>query len=152
MFKQAKMILKTQKLILESKKQFELIDLTGKVGEVLNSSGITNGTVTVFSPHTTAAIKLNHNEPLLIQDIMKMLYRIVPVDINYSHDLFEIRTGIEAGERSNGHAHVKAFLLGSSETIPVADKKMMLGDRQSIFFVELDGGRMRDVVVQIVGE
>jgi secondary thiamine-phosphate synthase enzyme len=143
---------KTQRINLVSKKQFEVIDITAKVEEVLKSSEVVNGLVTIFSPHTTAAVKLNHNEPLLLQDIMKLLYRVAPVDINYSHDLFEIRTGLDALERSNGHAHVKAFLLGSSETIPVENSNMALGQKQSIFFVELDGGRDRNVIVEVIGE
>lgn len=143
---------KTEKLKLISKKQFEVIDITTQVESILRISGLNTGFVNIFVPHTTASVKINHNEPLLLQDIMKMLYHIAPVDINYSHDLFEIRTGVEVGERSNGHAHVKAFLLGSSETIPFAKNQMMLGEKQSIFFVELDGGRNREVVVQILGE
>lgn len=142
----------TQELRINSKKQFELIDITDKVKSIIESSGINEGLVSIFTPHTTASIRLNHNEPLLIQDIMKTLYRIAPVDINYSHDLFEIRSGITAEERSNGHAHVKAFLLGSSETVPVKRHQMMLGERQSIFFVELDGGRERTVVISVAGE
>lgn len=145
-------MIKIEKLNLKSKRQFELIDITAKVKNILDSSGINNGTVTVFTPHTTAAVRINHNEPLLIQDILKMIYRLVPVDINYSHDIFEIRSGVDANERSNGHAHVKAFLLGSSETIPVMDKKMAMGERQSIFFIELDGERERQVMVAISGE
>ena len=143
---------KIQRIQLTSKKQFEVIDITAKVEEVLKSSSVVNGLVIIFSPHTTASVKLNHNEPLLLQDIMKLLYRVVPVDINYSHDLFEIRTGLDALERSNGHAHVKAFLLGSSETIPVENSTMVLGQKQSIFFVEFDGGRDRNVLVEVIGE
>ena len=141
-----------EKLQVTSKKQFELIDITDKVKTIVEESGINDGLVAIFAPHTTASIRLNHNEPLLIQDIMKTLYRVAPVDINYSHDLFEIRSGTEANERSNGHAHVKAFFLGSSETIPLTAGKMILGPRQSIFFVELDGGRERKVVVSVSGE
>ena len=145
-------MIKIQTLNLESQKQFQLIDITDKVAMIVQSAGITHGLVSVSAPHTTAAIKINHNEPLLIQDIMKMLYRLVPVDINYSHDVFEIRSGVNLEERSNGHAHVKAFLLGASETIPVQDKELMLGPRQSIFFVELDGARDRQVIVEVIGE
>lgn len=141
-----------EKLQVISTKQFELIDITDKVAAIVASTSISQGVVTVFASHTTAAIKINHNEPLLIQDFMKMLYRLVPVDMSYSHDLFETRSGVAAEERSNGHAHVKAFLLGSSETIPVQKKKMMFNPRQSIFLVELDGGRERTVVVSVVGE
>ena len=142
----------TKKFELETNKQFDAIDVTEHILEVISSSGIKNGSVLVFAPHTTAAIKINHNEPLLLQDLMKMLHRLVPVDINYAHDIFEIRENVAVGERSNGHAHVKAFLLGSSETVPVTDGGLMLNERQSVFFVELDGGRKRSFVVQVTGE
>lgn len=132
--------------------QFELINITREVSDVLKKSGIKNGLAVIFAPHTTAAIRLNHDEPLLKQDIMKMLYRTVPVDINYAHDFFEIRSQLKPGERSNGHAHVKAFLLGDSETVPVTEGKLLLGERQSVLFVELDGGRQRKVIVEILGE
>lgn len=141
-----------KELPLETKTQFEIIDITKEVREVLAKSKVQSGIVVVFSPHTTASIRINHNEPLLKQDIMKMLYRTVPIDINYAHDFFEIRANLKPDERSNGHAHVKAFLLGASESIPVDKGKMLLGERESIFFVELDGGRKRRVIVQIVGE
>ena len=141
-----------QKIPLESKKQFEIIDITDRVKKIVADSGVLNGIALVFCPHTTAAVRLNHNEPLLMQDIMKTLYHLVPIDANYSHDLFEVRQNISANERSNGHAHVKAFLLGSSETLSIEGGSLMLGAKQSIFFVELDGGRTREVQVKILGE
>jgi secondary thiamine-phosphate synthase enzyme len=143
---------KSEKIKLSSKKQFELIDITEKVQNIISKIGLKNGIVNIFSPHTTAAVRLNHNEPLLMQDIMKMVYRAAPVDINYAHDLFEIRSKIDVFDRSNGHAHVKAFLLGSSQSIPVESGKLILGSRQSIFFVEFDGSREREVIVTAVGE
>jgi secondary thiamine-phosphate synthase enzyme len=143
---------KTQKISVTTQKQFELIDITSEVKAAVSSSGVEEGIVTVYVPHTTASIRLNHNEPLLMQDIMKMLYRTAPVDIAYSHDLFESRSKVEPNERSNGHAHVKAFLLGSSETIPIQKGSMQMGEKQSIFLVELDGGRPRTIVIQVLGE
>ena len=83
---------------------------------------------------------------------MKALYRLLPVDISYSHDLFEVRQNVAPNERSNGHAHVKAFLLGSSESLILEKGELILGAKQSIFFVELDGGRNREVYVKILGE
>jgi secondary thiamine-phosphate synthase enzyme len=136
---------------IQTNKQFELINITDSVKEFLEKSGVKNGQVTVFVDHTTASVRLNHDEPLLLQDMMKLLYRLAPVDINYAHDVFEIRQSVSVNERSNGHAHVKAFLLGSSEIIPVHNGAMLLGERQSIFFVELDGGRKRTYVVHILG-
>lgn len=142
----------TEELNLETKTQFELLDITEQVAGVIKESRVKSGMVLVFAPHTTAAIRVNHNEPLLRQDIMKFLYRLAPLDMNYAHDFFEVRTQVKPDERSNGHAHVKAFLLGDSETVAVARGKMLLGSRQSIFFVELDGGRKRRVIVQVFGE
>jgi secondary thiamine-phosphate synthase enzyme len=142
----------TKRLSIQTTKQFEAVDITEAIKQVLTESGVKNGSVLIFSNHTTAAIRINHNEPLLLQDQMKMLYRLVPVDINYAHDVFEIRENVSVTERSNGHAHVKAFMLGSSETIPVSEGKLLLGNSQSIFFVELDGSRDRDYIVQVMGE
>lgn len=141
-----------KELALESHTQFELIDITAGVKNALAQSGVKSGVVVIFAPHTTAAVRLNHNEPLLKQDLMKMLYRLAPIDMNYSHDFFEVRSGTKPDERSNGHAHAKAFLLGSSQSIPLRDGQLLLGERQSVFFVELDGGRKRKVVIQIIGE
>ena len=138
---------------IKTQKQFELVDITQLINAEVASSNVKDGLVSIFCPHTTAAIRLNHNEPLLIQDIMHMIYRLVPIEQNYNHDLFELRSGVDVNERTNGHAHVKAFLLGSaSESIPIKDGKLILGDRQSVFFVELDGGRDRNFNITIIGE
>ena len=137
---------------LQTKKQFELVDVTAQVRDCIRESGVQSGLAVIFNPHTTAAIRLNHNEPLLVQDIMKALYRIVPPDISYGHDLFELRQNLAVNERSNGHAHVKSFLLGSSETVAIERGDVVLGSKQSIFFVELDGGRSRDFIVNVIGE
>lgn len=141
-----------EEISIDTTTQFEIIDITDQVRKILAASQVKSGVAVVFSPHTTAAIRINHNESLLKQDLMKMLYRVAPVDINYGHDLFEIRSKVAPDERSNGHAHVKAFLLGDSEAVPVTDGQLLLGRMQSIFFVELDGGRKRKVIVQILGE
>jgi secondary thiamine-phosphate synthase enzyme len=146
------MLIHFKKLFLETKKQFEIIDITSHVQTAVLESKVKNGVVVICSPHTTASVRVNHNEPLLLQDIMKMLYKLVPIDISYSHDLFEVRQNVAPNERSNGHAHVKAFLLGSSETLPVEKGNLIIGAKQSIFFVELDGGRSREVNLQIIGE
>ena len=142
----------TKTLFLETKKQFELVDLTTYIKTAVLEAKIKNGIVAVFCPHTTASVKLNHNEPLLIQDIFKTLYRLVPVDMSYSHDLFEVRQSVAPNERSNGHAHVKAFLMGSSETLQVKSGELLLGSKQSVFFVDFDGGRSRQVHLTIWGE
>lgn len=146
------MKINTKRIALQTSKQFEAIDITEAVKQALSESGVKNGSALVFCNHTTASIRINHNEPLLLQDAMKMVYRLIPVDVSYAHDVFEIRENISVNERSNGHAHIKSFLMGSSETIPVQDGQLLLGERQSIFFVEFDGSRSRDYIIQIMGE
>ncbi len=141
-----------KKLQITTNKQFEMVDFTGNLQKTVLESGIQNGIAVVFCPHTTASVRLNHNEPLLMQDLMKTLYKLVPIDTSYGHDLFEVRQNIAPNERSNGHAHIKAFLLGSSETLIIEKGNLLIGPRQSIFFVEMDGGRSREVSVKIIGD
>ena len=136
---------------LETKKQFELVNVTALLTSAVTSSGLVSGIGVVFSPHTTASIRLTHDEPLLMQDIMKALNRIVPQDVSYGHDLFEVRQHVAVNERSNGHAHVESFLLGGSESLIIDQGKLVLGEKQSVFFVELDGGRDRDFYFKISG-
>ncbi len=146
--------MKIQKQIIqkESKSQIEFIDITHDVEEFVTASGVKNGQVLVFSPHSTASVAINENESLLLQDFQRLLYRLVPIDERYSHDLFELKRTVRSDGRSNGHSHCKDFLLGASETIPVEEGKMLLGKHQNIFLVEMDGARKRDVTVQVMGE
>lgn len=140
-----------QKIDLESKTQIEFMDITDKVQEIVDSSGIREGIALVYVPHTSMGVAINHNEPMLLQDFMRVLYKLVPVDDQYTHDLFEIRKDKRADGRSNGHSHCKSLITGISETIPVEKGKLMITDRQNIFAIEFDGSRKRDVVVQVMG-
>lgn len=140
-----------QKFEVQSTTQIEFLDITAKVDEAIANSGVREGQVLVYSPHTTASIVINHNEPMLIQDFMRVLYRLVPVSDRYSHDLFELNRATTSDGRSNGHSHCKAMLLGVSQTIPIEKGHMILTERQSIFFLELDGARKRDFIAQVVG-
>lgn len=146
------MKIKKQTITKESKSQIEFIDITHDVEEILSASGIKEGQVLIFSPHTTCGISINQNESLLLQDFQRLLYRLVPIDERYSHDLFELKRGSNSDGRSNGHSHCKNLIIGVSEVVPIEGGRMLLGDRQNIFLVELDGARKREVVVQIIGE
>ena len=146
------MKIKKQTITKESKSQIEFIDITQDVEAILTESGIKDGQALVFSPHSTASIAVNENESLLLQDFQRLLYRLVPIDERYSHDLFELKRAVRSDGRSNGHSHCKDFLLGVSEIIPVADGKMLLGEHQNIFLVEMDGARKRNIIIQIMGE
>ena len=131
----------------------EFIDITDWVAECVAESQIANGFVVVYSKHTTAAVKINENEPLLLDDMAGFLEKIFPRDHSYQHNNFEIRTvNMNENESPNGHAHLQHLLMGTSETVPVMDGQMQFGTYQSIFFIELDHPRPREVLVQIVGE
>ena len=140
-----------ERIDLESKSQIEFMDITDRVQEVVDHSGVREGQVLIYVPHTTMGIVINHNESMLLQDFMRVLYKIVPVDDQYSHDLFELRRESSSDGRSNGHSHCKAILLGNSETVPIEKGKIVLTDSQNIFAVEFDGSRKRDVFIQIIG-
>jgi len=130
----------------------EFIDITADVIKAVEESGIREGTVLIFSRHTTAAIKINENEPLLLRDMGRFLEEAAPRDGNYRHNDFVIRTAnMTEDECPNGHAHCQHLLLGASETIPISEGKPLLGRWQSIFLIELDRPRPREVVVQVQG-
>ena len=131
----------------------EFIDITEWESECVTKSNISNGFAVVYSKHTTAAVKINENEPLLLDDMASFLEKIFPKHHNYQHNNFEIRTvNMNEDESPNGHAHLQHLLLGTSETVPVMDGAMQFGTYQSIFFIELDHPRPREVMVQVVGE
>lgn len=140
-----------ERIDLESKTQVEFIDITDQVQEIVDRSGIREGQALVYVPHTTMGVAINHNESMLLQDFMRILYKIVPVDAQYSHDLFELRRENVSDGRSNGHSHCKVILLGNSETVPVEKGRLFLTERQSIFAVEFDGSRKRDIFIQVIG-
>lgn len=140
-----------EQIDLESKTQIQFMDITDQVQEIVDRSGIREGQVLIYVPHTTMGVAINHNESMLLQDFMRVLYKLVPVDDQYTHDLFELKRDSTSDGRSNGHSHCKAILLGNSETIPVEKGRVRLTDRQNIFAVEFDGSRKRDVLIQVIG-
>ncbi|MDQ5976569.1 MAG: hypothetical protein QG664_482 [Patescibacteria group bacterium] len=140
-----------EQIDLESKTQIQFMDITDQVQEIIDRSGIREGQVLIYVPHTTMGVAINHNESMLLQDFMRIFYRLVPVDDQYTHDLFELKRDSMSDGRSNGHSHCKAILLGNSETIPVEKGKMRLMEQQNIFAVEFDGSRKRDVLIQVIG-
>ena len=130
----------------------QFIDITDTVKDIVSQSGIAAGIVTVFSKHTTAAIRVIENEPLLINDLTKMLEHLAPRDSYYQHNDMTIRTvNVGDEEPPNGHSHCQQFLLASSESIPILSSEMQLGQWQSLFFVDLDGPRTREYLVQVIG-
>ncbi len=131
--------------------QTEFVDITNRVQEIVDASGIRKGRVCVYAQHTTMGVCINHNEPMLLQDFMNLMERIAPTDAQYAHDLFELKKGRKTDGRSNGNAHCKALLMGTQAAVPLDNGHMMLSDIQSIFAVEFDGSRDRDVIVSVSG-
>jgi secondary thiamine-phosphate synthase enzyme len=127
------------------------------VSGFLKASGISSGMLLVFSRHTTSAIVIQENEPLLLEDFKVMLESVSSKEASYRHNDFDVRTvHMHENECPNGHSHCQHLVLGSSEMVPVIDGEMPLGEWQRIFMVELDGmkGEMvggREVVIQIMG-
>jgi secondary thiamine-phosphate synthase enzyme len=146
------MNIQTKRIELETTKQVEFIDVTSQVEELLQEAKVQEGQVIIFCPHTTAGLTINHNESLLLQDMARLLYKMVPIEERYSHDMFELTKNKKSDGRSNGHSHCKKLLLSTSETILVEKGELVLGERQSLLFVELDGARKRDFIVQVMGE
>jgi len=130
----------------------EFIDITDEVLSAIDTSSVREGTVTVFSRHTTAAVVINENEPLLLKDMARFLEGAAPREASYRHNDFVVRTAnMTEDECPNGHSHCQHLLLGASETIPIADGRPLLGRWQRLFMIELDRPRPREIVVQVQG-
>lgn len=136
----------------ETTQALEFIDITEDVQAVVARSGVAFGQLMVMSNHTTAAIVLNEHEPLLLNDMARVLSRIAPAGDYYEHNDFSIRTvNMHEIEPANGHAHCQHLFLGASETAAIHQGALHLGPWQSIFLVELDHARPRTVFVQAMG-
>ena len=130
----------------------EFVDITDRVAAVVREAGVRAGLVVVYSRHTTAAVTINEWEPLLLEDMARLLERVAPRDGAYRHNDFSVRTvNMIEDETPNAHAHCRHLLLGASETVPVVDGRVALGRWQRVFLVELDQPRTRDVLVQVLG-
>jgi len=119
----------------------EMIDITAQVDAAVRETGIRDGEVLVFCPHTTAAITINENaDPSVPHDILLTLDDLLP----------RSRRGYRHSE-GNSDAHCKSSIIGCSERIGVHNGSLTLGTWQGIFFCEFDGARSRRVVAQISG-
>ena len=99
-------------------------------------------------------MRIQEDEPLLLEDLRRFLSHLAPSDAAYGHNDFRVRTQhMHPDERPNGHAHCLQLLLGSSESVPVMDGELQLGEWQRLFLVELDGPRpRRELLVQVMGQ
>ena len=127
---------------VSSSKHQELIDITESVKKIIEESGIQEGLCNIYAMHATAAIVINENyDPNICLDFLDAINKSFPERAGYRHDHID----------GNAAAHIKAEILGPSETVPIKKGKMMLGTWQSIMVVELDGPRNnRNINVEIL--
>lgn len=123
-----------------TRQRTELVDITVRVQEVVSQSGAKEGVCLLYVPHTTAAVTVNEGyDPSVAEDISRSLAGLVPAARSYAHT------------EGNADAHVKAVLVGTSEQIPIAEGRLLLGRWQAVFFCEFDGPRERRLYVTVVG-
>ena len=142
-----------RQLDLVSTEPIQLLDLTDQVSTFSREFGKWHGILNIFSRHTTAAVRIQEDEPLLLEDLRSFLTRLAPPDAPYAHNDFDVRTEhMHPDERPNGHSHCLHLLLGASASVPVVDGVPQLGTWQRIFLVELDGPRAdRQVQLHLTG-
>lgn len=124
---------------IQTKKSDEFINITNDINNIIGKNEIKDGLAIIFCPHTTAGITINENaDPDVVRDIIYGLDKIYPIHGDYKH--FE----------GNSHAHLKASTFGFSQTLIIANGKLLLGTWQGIYFCEFDGPRIRKVHVKII--
>ena len=127
-------------LTVETRRRTELVDITAEVQRAVSESGVKDGIVVVFVPHTTAAVTVNENyDPSVAEDIDRWLTKVVPHDAPYAHT------------EGNADAHIKSAWVGPSQALIIEGGKVRLGTWQGIFLCEFDGPRRRQVWLKIVG-
>ena len=136
---------------IKTAEPISIIKLDDDINSAIAHSHLTDGFVIVSSRHTTTAITINEYEPRLLQDLKAWLMELAPQSAKYLHNDIAQRD-CPPDEPENAHSHLMAMLLGSSETIPIANRKMQLGEFQSVMLLDLDGPRERTVNIQVIGD
>jgi secondary thiamine-phosphate synthase enzyme len=130
-------------LRLQTEGDGQVIDITEGVGRVVATVGVDRGLVTAFAVGSTAAVTTMEYEPGGVSDLQQLLERLIPTRGEYEHN--------RLNHDSNSHAHLRAALIGPSETIPVVDGRLALGTWQQIVLIDFDDRpRERTITVQVV--
>ena len=133
----------TEYLWFNTKKHREYVNITNKVQEIVDKSGVKEGIVLVSAMHITAGIYVNDAEDGLIHDIDEWLETLAPFNPNYRHH----RTG-----ETNGDAHLKSLIIHHEVIVPITKGMLDLGPWQQIYYAEFDGQRRKRVIVKVMGE
>jgi len=129
---------------IESSKRQEIIDVTGRVEELVAASGIGEGLALVHPMHTSCACYLSDSDASLTDDLTQLLGRIVPPGSEWRHD--------RGDDKKNAAGHLKGIILGHHCVLAVSGGHLDLGTYQTIWYAELDGRREKSILVKIVGE
>ncbi len=140
-----------QTITLETHPGINIYNITPQIKEIVTATSIKNGQIIVFVRHTTTALAINEYEVRLLEDIKTHLQKLAPPNAKYLHNDLHLRD-VPPDEPENAHSHLMAMMLNNSETIPIVNGELGLGTYQSILFVELDGARRRNILLQITGE
>ncbi len=120
-----------------------IVDITPGVVSVVNTAGVDRGAVTVFATGSTVAVTTMEYEPGGVHDLQELLDRLIPSAGDYEHNRLNHDT--------NSHAHLRAAVIGPSETIPIVDGRLQLGTWQQIVLIDFDDRpRRRTVTVQVL--
>ena len=139
------MAVTTEHVRIDTKGRDDVVDITEKVSGVVDGSGVSSGTVTVFVSGSTASVTTIEHESGLVRDIKDLGERLAPSDQEYGHN--------ETWGDGNGHSHIRAAVIGPSLTVPFEKKKLLLGTWQQIVVIDHDNRpRSRNIVVQVMGE
>jgi secondary thiamine-phosphate synthase enzyme len=124
---------------VRTRERVAFVDITEQVAAEAARSNARDGVAVVYVPHTTAGVTINENaDPSVCADLQLTLERLVPRSLPFAH------------LEGNADAHVKASLMGSSVTVPLADGRLQLGTWQGVYFAEFDGPRRRRVIVSVL--
>lgn len=135
----------TSKILLQTRGNADVLDITPKVLECITESGLQDGIGCVFAPGSTGGITTIEYEPGCIADLKRLFRKLAPENLDYAHE--------QTWGDGNGHSHVRAALLGPSMSFPFQGGKPILGTWQQIIFVDFDNrSRSRALAVQLVGE
>lgn len=133
----------TKHLIINTKERISFVNITDKVREVVQESGVGEGIVLVNPMHITASVFINDNESGLIQDFKEWLEKLAPMKKDYHHH--------QTGE-DNGFAHLWRTIMGRETTIAITNGELDFGPWEAIFYGEFDGQRNKRILVKVIGE
>jgi len=124
---------------IRTRSKVEFQEITAEVKKIVASSGVQSGVCYLFVPHTTAGVTVNeHADPSVAEDVIMQLDTVIPQHQRYRH------------MEGNSPAHIKAILVGSSETLLIEGGGLVLGTWQGIFFCEFDGPRSRSMIIKVI--